>query len=271
MRPLSAARPALVLAAALALAGPAVATAPAGHAATRASAAEPAITIAVKSTQVERGKKVVVTGVVRSTKVSKVALQHKRKGSPWKTQATAAVRANGTYRVKDKTTKAVIRKYRVISAAGPRKKSAKVTVGVYAWRDMTKLKARAMHGWGVEKAVDINATSYRPAFRGWVNPYYSPPVVDFNVNRDCIALRARFGLGDTSDLAGRATISVLSDDVAVYSKSFGITQSEYVTVPLGAPFRVGLTYTIENAAGLPTPPGAVPVAAQPRLLCTSSR
>lgn len=268
MKLLTAGPSALLLTAALALATPAVATTP-ETSSPGARAAEPAITIAAKSTVVQRGKKVVITGEVTSKKVTKVALQQKRKGTSWRTQATATVKSDGSYRLKDKTTTAVIRKYRVVSAAGPKQRSAKVTVGVYEWKDLTKLKHRAFSGWSIEKSVQINATAYGPAFRGWGSPN-TAPLADYNVNRNCVSLRARFGLSDTSDLAGRATITVLGDDVPAYSKSFGITQSEYVTVPLASPFRVGLTFTVENAGGLPTAPGAVPVVADPELFCTSA-
>ncbi|MCR1783153.1 hypothetical protein KVF89_11470 [Nocardioides carbamazepini] len=268
MRLLTSGPSALLLAASLTLATPALAAT--SERAAGASAAEPAISIAAKSTQVERGKKVVVTGAVTNKRVTRVTLQQKRVGTKWKAQATAKVKANGTYKLKDKTTTAVTRKYRVVSAAGPKQKSAKVTVGVYAWRDLTKVQPRVMNGWSVEKTVNVNGVAYGPAYRGWVHPTL-PSLVDYNLNRECISLRARFGISDASDLAARATISVLGDDVPVYSKSFGLTQSEYVTLPLGSPFRVGLTYTVENPGGLPTPPNTVPVVAQPEAFCTSAK
>jgi hypothetical protein len=273
MRLLTSGPSALLLAASLALATPTLATtsAPAADASARTSAAEKAISIAVKSAQVERGRKVVVTGAVTSPRVTRVTLQQKRVGTKWKAQATAKVKADGTYKLKDKTTTAVTRKYRVVSAAGPKQRSAKVTVGVYEWRDLTKLQPRVMTSWFVEKTVSVNGVAYGPAYRGWTQPASSPALVDFNLNRDCVSLRARFGVSDASDLAGRATISVASDDVAVYSKSFGITQSEYVTLPLSAPFRVGVTFTVENPGGLPTAPTVIPVVAQPEVFCTSTQ
>ncbi|WP_436701929.1 hypothetical protein [Nocardioides sp. BYT-33-1] len=276
MRLLTSGPSALLLAASLTLATPALATtsAPAAdasaHGSARASAAEKAISIAVKSAQVERGRKVVVTGAVTSPRVTRVTLQQKRVGTKWKAQATAKVKADGTYKLKDKTTKAVTRTYRVVSAAGPKRRSAKVKVGVYEWRDLTKMQPRVMTGWGVEKSVTVNGVAYGPALRGWGHPTL-PSLVDYNLNRSCISLRARFGISDASDLAGRATISVAGDDVAVYTKSFGITQSEYVTMPLATPFRVALTFTVENPGALPTPPNAVPVVAQPEVFCTSTQ
>ncbi|WGX99262.1 hypothetical protein [Nocardioides sp. L-11A] len=268
MRLLTSGPSALLLAASLTLAGPAIATT--SEPAAGASAGGPAISIAAKSMQVERGKKVVVTGAVANKRITRVTLQQKRVGTKWKAQATAKVKADGSYKLKDKTTTAVTRKYRVISAAGPKQKSAKVTVGVYEWRDLTKMQPRVRNGWTVEKTVSINGVAYGPAYRGWVYPTVSS-LVDYNLNRDCVSLRARFGVSDASDLAGRATISVAGDDVAVYSKSFGITQSEYVTVPLGAPFRVGMSFTVENPGGLPTTPNVIPVVAQPEVFCTSTK
>jgi len=269
MRLLTAGPSALLLTAAVTLATPAVATTSETPSAVRATAAAPAISIAVKSTVVEKGKKVVVTGAVTSKKVTKVTLQQKRAGSKWKAQATVKVKADGTFRVKDKTTTAVIRKYRVVSAAGPKKKSAKVTVGVYEWKDLTKLKSRTNSGWSVEKSVQINATAYGPALVGH-NWSYATRLVDYNVNRNCVSLRARLGLGDNSDATAQATISVLSDDAAVYSKAFRLTQSELVTVPLSSPFRLGLSYTVDNPGNLPTAPNPVPVAADPEVFCTSA-
>ncbi|MDQ6527121.1 hypothetical protein RB608_26140 [Nocardioides sp. LHD-245] len=269
MRLLTSGPSALLLAASLTLASPALASA--SEPVARSAAAEPAISIAAKSTQVERGKKAVVTGTVANKKITRVTLQQKRVGTKWKAQATTKVKADGSYKLKDKTTTAVMRKYRVISAAGPKQKSAKVTVGVYEWRDLTKMQPRVMAGWFVEKTVSVNGVAYGPAYRGWSQPASSPALVDYNLNRDCVSLRARFGISDASDLAGRATISVASDDVAVYSKPFGITQSEYVTLPLGTPFRVGMTFTVENPGGLPTAPSVIPVVAQPEVFCTSAK
>lgn len=268
MRILTTGPSALLLTAAVALATPAVATTTQTPSSTD-RAAGPAITIAVKSPVVTRGKKVVVTGTVTSKKVTKVTLQQKRKGTSWKAQATAKVKADGTYRLKDRTTTAVTRKYRVISATGPRKKSAKVTVGVYEWKDLTKLKARSSIGWHAEKSVQVNGVTYGPAFAGY--SWSTSPMVDFNVNHDCIALRARLGLGDTSDATARASVSVVSDGAAVYSKSFGLTESEQVTVPLANPFRVGLSFAVENPGNVTPVPAAVAVAADPEIYCTSAK
>ncbi|GAA1533195.1 hypothetical protein [Nocardioides humi] len=268
MRLLTSGPSALLLIASLTLATPAHAASP--EPATRAAAAQ-AITIAVKSDVVLRGKKVVITGAVKGKKISRVSLQQKRPGSKWKTQATAKVKANGTYKLKDKTTKAVTRKYRVVSVTGPKTKSAKVKVGVYEWRDLTKQGVRHRDGWGTSKSATINGVPYSPAFIGYQWNGTTTGLIDFNVARECIQLRARFGIGDNSDLAGRATISVLSDDAPVYSGSFGLTQSEYTTIALGSPFRVGISYTVENTGGSETPPGAIAVAAQPEILCTSAK
>ncbi|GAA3541653.1 hypothetical protein [Nocardioides daeguensis] len=255
----------------LALATPAVA-APAtpAHATARAASSAPSIDISVRSNQVERGKKVVVTGTVTGKKVTKVTLQQKRAGTPWKAQATVKVKADGSFLLKDKTTTAVIRKYRVVSASGPRTRSAKVTVGVYAWADLTKRKARSSMRWSQQKTVAINGTSYGLAFTSynWGN---IAPLVDFNVNRNCIALRARFGLSDNSDAAARATVSVVSDGSTVYAKSFGLTESELATVPIASPFRVGITATVENPGNLTPAPNAIAVAAEPEILCTSAK
>ncbi|GAA4099797.1 hypothetical protein ACFFOS_09245 [Nocardioides kongjuensis] len=281
MKILTAGPSALLLTAALTLATPAVATtAPTttpttpqtASTADRATdrAAATAITIAARSTVVQRGKKVVVTGTVTSKRITKVTLQQKRSGTAWKSQATVAVRADGSFKVKDKTTTAVVRKYRVVSATGPRKKSAKVTVGVYDWQDLTKLKARTSMGWGPQKTVQVNGTAYGPAFASY-NWGPTAPLIDFNVNRSCISLRARFGLSDNSDATARATISVVSDGTAVYSKSFGLTESELVTVPLSSPFRVGITSTVENPGNVTPVPNAIAVAADPEIYCTSAK
>ncbi|WGY04281.1 hypothetical protein QI633_11035 [Nocardioides sp. QY071] len=269
MRILTAGPSALLLTAALALATPAGATTAQTPSSADRAAAGPAITIAVKSPVVTRGKKVVVTGTVTNKKVTKVTLQQKRKGTSWKAQATAMVKADGTYRLKDKTTTAVTRKYRVISATGPKKKSAKVTVGVYEWKDLTKLKVRTSMGWSQQNTVQINATTYSPALVGYV--WSGPSLVDYNLNHNCISLRARLGLSDSSDSTAQATISVLSDDTAVYAKSFRLTQSEVVTVPLGSPFRVGLSFTADNPGNLTPAPRTVPVAADPEVFCTSGK
>lgn len=257
----------LLAATSLTLAGPT-------HAATqeRAAAAAPSITIAVKSEQVERGQKVVVTGSVAGRRVTRVTLQQKRQGSRWKSQATAKVRADGTYRLKDKTTTAVTRKYRVVSATGPRAKSAKVEVGVFAWQDMTTMSSRSNTGWGILAPPTINGVSYGPA---WVT-YGGAEVpasasVDFNVNRECIAFRGRIGLSDASDSAGRATVAVVADDVPAYTKTFGLTESEMVTVPLAHPFRIGFTSTVENPGGTDPAPRAAAAIAQPELYCSASK
>lgn len=258
----------LLAATSLTLAGPT-------HAATqeRAAAAAPSITIAVKSDQVERGQKVVVTGSVAGRRVTRVTLQQKRQGSRWKSQATAKVRADGTYRLKDKTTTAVTRTYRVISASGPRARSAKVQVGVFAWRDVTKMDSRSNTGWGVLDAPAINGVSSGPAWVSYGDVYdgMTTVSVDFNVNRECIAFRGRIGLSDASDTTAKATVRVLGDDTAAYTKTFGLTESEMVTVPLAHPFRIGFTSTVENPGGTDPAPRAAAAIAQPELYCSASK
>lgn len=253
---------ALLLAAPLATTGPAHAAASAtpGEAA-RASAA-PTITIEVSNNEVMRGKRVVVTGAVTSDRIERVTLQQKRAGKRWKDQDTAKVKADGSYRLSDKTTTATTRNYRVVSADGPRAVSPKAQVGVYEWRDLTDVRDSQNTGWvRTKKGFTTRRRSLESGY------------IIFKPGRPCITLRARFGLADRSDSAGLATISVHNGTfVPLFADTYGRLDSESVRVrlPKTAMHKFFLFFRVENPAGLARLPAAYPLVTKAALLCTTA-
>ncbi|WGX99260.1 hypothetical protein [Nocardioides sp. L-11A] len=237
--------------------------------------AVPAITIAARSTEVERGKKVVVTGTVKSRRITRVSLQQRQAGSRWRTQRTTHVRSDGSYRLEDRTTAAAIRRYRVVSASGPRTRSAEIKVGVYAWRDLTLMSSThigsMVPGTTPPTTTQVGGVVYAPALVGsWERPP-AEQVKSYAFAHNCVAVRGRFGLSDGSDARVRATVTVLGDDLPFYARSFGRGESEYATVPLGRPTQMALRFTLEDTGPSPTPltTGGSAVVIAPEVFCTS--
>ncbi|MDP3891207.1 hypothetical protein, partial [Nocardioides sp.] len=132
-------------------------------------------------------------------------------------------------------------------------------------QDLTKLKVRsAMSTWRVSK-TSINAVEYAPALIG--NRYAASGFVDYNLERQCLRVRARFGQSDDADALAVATIDVVADGVSLFTGDFALTQSAERVLPLNKAFRLGFHWTSTNPEN-PEDKGSVPTIAVPEVLCS---
>jgi hypothetical protein len=228
------------------------------------------VTVKASTHQVVVGKKLTLQGHVRpgaAAAGTALVVQEKFKpGAKWKPAKTKAkVSQGGTYKATIKPTTAFIHAYRVLMPAT--KSHAKgvsptVKVTVYAWSSLvdqdsandTRMEFGTAH---------INGKTYPDSV--W-NDYGDVGMIEFNVNRDCTALRGTFGLSDDSTTGGQGEVSVEADGTSVYSKTFDVGQSVVKKIKLDpAPLKLRLeahnTSTVDGTAGW----GAF---GAPQVLCT---
>jgi hypothetical protein len=259
----------VALAAALA-AGPTTASATAGAAPVERKAAfKPALS--ASSSKVVAGKRLILAGKVKPATKGGVVLLQKRLGDSrkWTDEARLKVGRKGTYHYTDKPHAAGVRHYRVVApkagriAAG-RSKAVKVTV--YRWQSLSKVDIRSQ-GWTyLDSSLSINAKEYGPAFVG--ANYNSVGSVDWNLERACLRLKARFGNSDESDDLATATVSLIADGETSYTKTFALAQSEERSIDITGVFRLGFHWTSANPDGpVQDQSGASAVFAEPVVLC----
>lgn len=249
----------MLLTGALALATPAVAIAEPDVA--RAADAS-AITITVRDVTIGLGRKVVVEGSVTEPAVSRVELQQKRAGTRWRTQGTATVRADGTFRLTDKPTTATLRSYRVVSATGPHLTSRKQQVGVYTWRDVAELRLESNVGWKRTRTGFIAA-------RGRTSGTLS-----FEVRGVCTGIQMSLDLGAGSEPGGSTEIAAMADDSTLFNETYGLHDADTLYVrlpehPWHRPTSFRLTYQVQNPTGAPQPPAARARIDVPQVRCTN--
>lgn len=219
-------------------------------------------------TTVMLGKKLSFTGHVRPGAAADghtVKLQEKYgPKKPWRTKDTDRIGASGAYHLSYKPTTATIRMYRVVMPAIPHHAqgvSKQVKVSVYDWSRLTTRDYVNAHGIYPERAIHINGTKYPASLLAFGNYAAS---VEFNLDHQCTALRATYGLSDSSETGAQATVGVQSDGTQVYTGSFGLGQSESSSVTLDRPLKLRFTSqsTVTGAKGY----GAV---GTPEVLCTA--
>ncbi|MDP3891215.1 hypothetical protein [Nocardioides sp.] len=262
---------ALLAAALTAVSGPATAD-DAGDARAAQAVKRFTVTIASNTTELVSGKKLVIKGKVtpkRKAKRKVVVLQKRMApGKPWKVEAKKKTNRKGGYKFTDKPGSMKPREYRVVKpASGKLKKgtSPRISVTIYRWQDLTKLKVRqAMSTWRVPK-TSINAVEYGPALNG--NRYAASGFIDYNLERQCLRVKARFGQSDDADATAVASIDVIADGVSLFTGDFALTQSVPRTLPLNKAFRLGFHWTSTNPED-PEDKGSVPTIAAPQVLCS---
>jgi hypothetical protein len=180
----------------------------------------------------------------------------------WKTIDSATLSAASKYKFKDKVGSVRERKYRVVKQPGPNRAAGHSTplkVTVFGWRALTSLDPVFNTGFQPVESVGINGTAYPDSLMTGVSP--QPPWhIDYNLNRDCKLLEARYGVADSSTTNGTASLSLLADAVPKYAGSFALTQSEAVTTDLTNVFRITINAAVAN--------GGIAAVASPRVLCS---
>jgi hypothetical protein len=234
-----------------------------------------AVTIKASTTELVLGQKVTLKGKV--TPVGKAAgqvatLQQRTVGSKkWKAQDTDKINKKGKYQLSDKPTSVQAREYRVVvPAAGKIGKghSKKVLVTVYRWQDLASVKPRDSSYFRSNTDAEIDTVSYSRSLVSYT--FGHTGFIDYNLARQCIELKARYGLGDDSDENATALIDVSADGASLYSHTFALTESASKTLSLRGVFRLKFAFTASNpdSSSSEYPSGAQAVVASPKVLCS---
>jgi hypothetical protein len=231
-----------------------------------------AVTATVNRTEPEKGDKVTIRGSVTPAKAGAKVVLQKRYGTKgkWKRADTDTLNRKGKFKFKDKVSSVRFRQYRVVKPGDGRRKagkSIKLGVTVFGWRDLTSLSPVAANDTGETGSVTINATAYERSIIG--NNYGNAGSIAYNVNRACKRVEAQVGLSDSSDLTATGQVTLLGDTTALYTNSFGLTQSAAVSLDLTDVFRITVDWASSNTAGTPEDQsGAIIAVGSPRLLCS---
>jgi hypothetical protein len=228
-------------------------------------------TLKASTNQVVVKHKLELSGRVRpATRGGTVIIQKRIGDRKWSEETRTTMNGRGRFSYLDRPTTPGPRRYRaVVPAHGRHAKgvSDPVTVTVYRWVDLTTLRTRASDATiHPTEGAEIDGVTYSPAWVGarWAQDGF----VDWNLDRACLTLRARYGNSDESDATATANISVVTAGDAIYTGSFGLTESERKVLDISGAFRVGFEWTSSNTAGTPEDQrGAAAVMAEPEALC----
>ena len=179
----------------------------------------------------------------------------------WKTIDHGRLDGRGKVTFKDKVSSVRQRLYRVVKPAGANRGAGQGTtpkVTVFGWRTLDSLTPALSQGMYESGNALINGTTY-PSSLG-TSVQLGGSHIDYNLNRDCKLLEARYGLDDRSPSGAVASLALTADSVSKYSGNFGLTQSQLVTTDVKNVFRITFT---GQAAG-----GGSAVVASPRVLCS---
>jgi hypothetical protein len=235
------------VAAAVALAGAAVAVPGTAQAANR-----PAwhVTIKASTTEVTLGKKVVFTGKVNRSGAGKLVVLQERANADttWKNQRNALVHRDGHYQTFDKPTVNKRRQYRVVMPATRHHKrgvSQTVIVDVFKWTSLTTLPAVNQVDFDPETSVSMNGVTYPSSLEAEIYHYPGAPtaqVVEFNLGHKCTRFRGTFGLSDDSVTGSQATVTATADGTPWFSHTYGLGESDpndftFETAPLKVRFE----------------------------------
>jgi hypothetical protein len=240
---------------AAAAAGPAGATS--AHSAPRGGSYQ--VTAKVNVTEPVLGDLVKIKGAVSPAaagqKVQLEVLYADRK--QWKTIGSDTLSATSKFKLTDKVGSVRVRKYRVVKAAGNGRSaghSGSLKVTVYGWRPLASVPS--VNNSGIYGAsASINGVAYPNSMWG----YNAGSSADFNLNRGCKTLDARYGLDDSSASGATATWSLAVDGTPAYAGTFGLTQSAEVFTDITNAFRITLHQSLTGT-------GHSALAA-PRVLC----
>jgi hypothetical protein len=223
-------------------------------------------TLAAPSAPVVALRWFVLKGTVApASKGTTVVLQKKVRNKRWVDEARLKTAPNGTFRYRDKPHVPGVRTYRVVvpAAAGvARGVSAPVAITVYKWQSLTKIQPRRSLNTWQETEGSINGELYGPVIQGnSTNPAVTDGYMDWNLGRKCLSLRTTVGNGDDAETASLATVTLSGDASTLYTRSFGLTESEVRTVDLTDVFRLAFSWTASSGP-------AQAMLAEPEVLCS---
>lgn len=227
------------------------------------------LTLKASRTTAVAGAKVVLSGTVSpSTTGGTVLLQKRIEGRRWALEQELTMSKRGRFRYTDRPTTAGTRSYRVVvPAAGSVRagRSKPVQVTVLRWSRLTQLSARATQGTMAGGTVSIGGQRYADSV--FSSTGLAQGSIDWNLDPSCTSLRVRLGAGDDGDTDATARLTLTGDGEELYSRAFGLTQSESRVFDVGGVFRLAFTWT-STRPGSPVPQaGAIAALATPEVLC----
>lgn len=217
-----------------------------------ATAAAPyKVTAKVAKRSLVMGEKVLITGTVRPAKAGDpVQLQVKfSQSGKWTLLKTARAKANGTFAVSDLPANTKTRWYRAVRPATKTRKagaSPAMVVEVYKWSYLTEREAHDDRGFWVE-TVDINGGTYPKSVTGGTN--WDEPYIEYNLSRRCTRLRTVVGLSDKSTTGATAIVELLGDGNQLFTRSFGVGESQVLTLDVSRVLRLRLNHTRTSESG----------------------
>lgn len=236
------------------------------HANRTAKAGAYQVTAKVNKTEPLLNTKVKIKGAVSpAAPGAAVTLQVRYEDrNEWKTIDSARLNSASKYKFKDKVGSVRMRKYRVVKTAGANRSaghSPALKVTVFGWRTLTSLSPVLAASMYETAQVTVSGTDYPDSIISANNvPPPGPNHIDYNLNRDCKRLDARYGISDASPGTGTASLALLADNVSKYTGTFGLTQSQLIATDVTGVFRITVNSTVTN--------GGIAVVASPRVLCS---
>lgn len=228
-------------------------------------------TVATSSAQVVTPGSFVLKGTVApARKGTTVILQKRVRNKRWVDEARLRTRQDGTFRYRDRPHAAGMRTYRVVVPAArgvARGVSDPVTITVYRWQSLVRLQPRrSLNTWPDYGSID--GVAYERVIRGNPNVSSTEGFIDWNLGRKCLSLRTTVGNGDLSETGAVATVTLSGDTTTLFTRSFGLTESETGTFDLTGVFRLAFGWAAANpAGGAAAPGGAQAMLAEPEVLC----
>lgn len=235
---------------------------------TSVSAKAPAYSVTAKAdrrTAIAKEDKVKVTGRVSPRAAGEKVTLQQRVGDKksWKKTATAKIRRNGTYVLKDKPTTPGSREYRVLKPGhdGIRQGVSKpLPVVVYGW---AKLAYRSVgpHANVAVASTTIGTDDYTPSLV--TETAGTASFIEFTLGRKCTQLRSTYALTDSAATGSSGSVTVTADGTvrANHALAVGTVVADQVTDITDA-------YRLRFDLATSAVPAAVAAVAEPEVLCT---
>lgn len=234
----------------------------AGSSARRADPYE--VTLKSSTSELVSGKTVTLKGKVEpGAKGAEVVLQQKGGGNPWKQVDSTTLNKRGKFEFTDTPQTMTAREYRVIKpASGKHAKgvSDPVTVTIYQWHELAQLQARSSE-FVSQTTVSMAGDDYTHSYVGLFSEERNTAAVDWNINGDCLKLKATYGMDDVVDEGVAGQIDVIADGDNLHSQSVAFPSAYSSTLDISDVFRLGFDFTGVTA-------DARPGVGTPRVLCS---
>ena len=147
----------------------------------------------------------------------------------------------------------------MVKPAGPNHGVGRATttkVKAFGWRNLDSLTPVTSAGLYEAGTATMNAVAYPRSLKGTI----AAGQIDYNLNRDCKALDAVYGIDDASPLGSSVSLTVVTDGLVKHSGAYTLTQSQRVVTDMTGVFRLTIGQT-QNGNG-------IPAVGTPKVLCS---